>query len=357
MDPEPLRLFVAPTWRRDDIPPTPLLYPFWGNPPSSKKPLYRALFERHTFDTTKYTLTDDISSAHMVLLPYNHAAMLAQAPNLLELCIKEAALHNKPLLIDGLGDIERPIEIPNSVVLRWGGYRFLKKENEIHIPFFADDLLEAYCFGNAILRKKQLIPTVSFAGWASMTPMQTLRAVLKELPLRARGIVDARYRACKKGIFFRTEALRALERSNRVKTTILRRSSYSGNTATVQGDPSMLQKEMVNMLLESDYGLDVRGDANNSMRLFEILSLGRIPVIVDTERNFPFSDQLDYSSFSLRVDFKELHNLPDIVRKFHDSLSDEKFTEMQQRARAAYREYFRVDALTKHLVAQLRNRL
>jgi len=118
-----------------------------------------------------------------------------------------------------------------------------------------------------------------------------------------------------------------------------------------------LREEMVDIILGSDYALDVRGDANDSTRLFEILSLGRIPVIVDTERNFPFSDKVDYSSFALIVDFRDIKNLPERIAEFHTTVSPERFEQMQKNARDAYENYFRIDALTRLIVEELRARL
>ena len=118
-----------------------------------------------------------------------------------------------------------------------------------------------------------------------------------------------------------------------------------------------LREEMLDTILGSDYALDVRGDANDSTRLFEILSLGRIPVIVDTERNFPFSDKVDYSSFALIVDFRDIKKLPERIAEFHKNISPERFEEMQRNAREAYVKYFRIDALMRPLSEELRARL
>ncbi|MDB5237315.1 MAG: hypothetical protein JWL88_417 [Parcubacteria group bacterium] len=351
-----LLLYISPDWRAEGVSPSPLLYPFWGNPASASKPLFRALFERHTFDTERYGITDDAEQADIVFLPYDHATALRAVPELIAVCANKAAALGKPLLIDGMGDIEYPVTIPHAIVLRYGGYRFSLKPNEIVMPLYTDDLLEACANGELQLRAKQEKAVVGFSGWASLTLKQELRAVLKELPVRIRAIFDSRYRACKKGIFFRRDALRLLSASSMIESNFMIRTTYSGHTDTASADPVMLQKEMAESLLRSDYGLDVRGDANASMRLFETLSLGRIPVIIDTERNFPFSNVLDYSSFALIVNFRELHRLPEIIAGFHAALTDDAFKEMQRKARVAYLSYFRVDAIVSHLVRELRNR-
>ena len=350
-----LTLYIDPAWKRDGQH-SPLLYPFWGNSLTEQTPFYKALFDRYGFDTRYYSITDDVSQADMVLMPYSHSISLRHFPELIAQCAQRAAELDLPLLIDGIGDIEHPIDIPNTFILRYGGYRFENKGNEILIPPYADDLLEVYCDGELQLRAKSAKPTVGFAGWGKLSFAQSVRGVLKELPDRLHGIIDSRFAAKKKGVFFRARAIRLLESSSLVTARIYRRTSYSGHANTVVGGAEAVRREFVDNLLTSDYGLDVRGDANASTRLGEILALGRIPVIIDTERNFPFSDEIDYASFSLIIDFRDMRTLPERIAAFHAALSDDAFATMQRNARAAYEQYFRVDKLMPHIVTALQKR-
>ncbi len=351
-----MTFYVDPAWRREGQH-TALLYPFWGNTlDPSRTPLQHALFERHSFDTSVYAITDVLAKADAVLMPYSHNVVRRCFPELLQTCHEVAQRAHIPLLVDAMSDVEVPIDLPNTFVLRWAGYRFLPHEHDIHLPPYADDLLEVFCDGKLSLRAKSERPIVAFSGWASMTLKQEVRSIVKELPARLRGIFDTRYRSMKKGIFFRREAVAILRRSPLVETHFNVRSSYSAHTHTAEKPPKELQQELVDNLLSSDYGLDARGDPNASTRLFEIASLGRIPLIIDTERCLPFSDTLDYSTFSLVVDFRDMHRLPEIVAQFHAGLTDAKFQEMQQNARDAFVRYFRVDALMQNIIRELRKR-
>jgi len=208
-----------------------------------------------------------------------------------------------------------------------------------------------------IRKKGEGKPVVGFAGWAKLTPVLLLRTVIKELPVRLYSIFDARYRACTKGVLWRQKAIKVLRRSPLVEFHSRTRSSFSGNLRTAEGNMIELQEQMVDTILQSDYALDVRGDANNSARLFEILSLGRIPVVLDTERNFPFSDKIDYSSFALVIDFRDIAHLSERIAEFHKNISPERFEQMQRNAREAYVRYFRVDALMRQIVEVLSSRL
>lgn len=350
-----LTFYVNPLWRREGIH-TPLLNPWWGNPYEKESIFAREMFDAYSFDTAYYDVTDDIQKADMVLTPYRHNWLLQSDNALLDECASVARGKNLPLLIDGTGDLEYPVNIENTYVLRYSGYRFLSKERgRIQIPLTTDDLLERCRGGKLDIReKREGKPVVGFAGWTNLSPTQYLRTIIKELPVRLHGIFDLRYRACTKGILWRQKAIKILQRSPLVVFNLHARSSFSANPKTAEGDMRKLREEMVETILQSDYALDVRGDANNSARLFEILSLGRIPVIIDTERNFPFSDKVDYSSFALIVDFRDIKKLPERIAEFHKNISPEQFEEMQRNARDAYVNYFRIDAFMRSIFEDLR---
>lgn len=349
----PLTLYVDPAWKRHGLH-TPLLFPFWGNPTEDVSLFAKEIFNTYAFDTSLYTLTHTLERADMVLAPYRHNWLLQYDPALLDTCAAVAKAAGVPLLIDAVGDVESPCLIENTYLLRIGGYRFIFEKGRIQIPPASDDLLERCVAGQLQIRKKtQGKPVVGFAGWAELTLGQMLRTFIKELPYRIRGLIDSRYRAMKKGVLWRGEALRILAASPVVDLVVKKRSSFSGSAKTAEKDMKTLRQELVDTVLQSDYCLDVRGDANDSTRLFEILSLGRIPVVVDTERNFPFSEEVEYRDFCLIVDFRDIQRLPDIIAQFHASVSPEQFEDMQRKARDAFVRHFRIDAQTQHIVQKL----
>ncbi|MFZ2887228.1 MAG: exostosin family protein [Minisyncoccia bacterium] len=351
-----LCFFVDPSWRRSGYH-IPLLNPFWGTMPLKNSPFVNDALTTYGFDPHWYAISNDVEKADVILLPYRYQTLLAQYPDILGAALTVAGGSGKRVVIDATGDIDYDISIPEAIILKYGGYRFLKKKNEIIIPLYADDLLERFCGGVLTPRPKDLVLVVGFAGWAETSFPQRLYWRGKEIPLRFHAFFDDRYRAFRKGIFFRREALRQLTNAKEVRANVITRPTYSGNVHTVAKDSGVVRGEFIENALASDLCLDIRGDANASTRLFEILSLGRIPLIIDTERNFPFSEQLDYQSFSIIIDFRDLENLPHLIRTKYDTISEDQWIDMQERARSAYRNWFRPDALTSHLVKELRKHI
>ena len=353
-----LRFFVDPSWRRQDKIHSMLMNPVWGIPKAKDNALLRTqLAERHTFDIRYYEIVDNPIDADIIFAPYAHREMRRQIPDLLPLCIKVAQDFKKPLLIDGLEDISHPIAYENHFVLRYGGYRFERTPREIILPPLANDLLEMYEDGTISTKKKGKVPIIGFAGWGKLKLKPYMRTIIKELPDRVRSLFDTRYTAKRRGVLWRGRVMRIIESSPEVSANFFSRRTYSGHAKTAEKSITELQREFIDNLLESNYGLDVRGDANASTRLFEILALGRIPVILDTERNFPFEDSIDYDAFSVRVDFRNVARLPSIVRAHFDATSEDEFEKMQKKAREAYETVFRIDALTSYLIRELKDKI
>ena len=122
----------------------------------------------------------------------------------------------------------------------------------------------------------------------------------------------------------------------------------------MQGSPADIRREFVENLLGADYALCVKGDANCSVRFYEALSLGRIPLFLNTACVLPLEDTINYRDFCMFVDWWDIEHIGDILADFHAKLSPEKFEDMQRKAREAYQKYLRMDAFSMQLARQLR---
>lgn len=63
-------------------------------------------------------------------------------------------------------------------------------------------------------------------------------------------------------------------------------------------------------------------------RFWEALSAARIPILIGSEFVFPFKSKIDYSSFCIRVERKDIHDLNDIVIEFLSTHDDEAIAAM-----------------------------
>jgi hypothetical protein len=345
--PPPVKLYAPSRYREPGISNhIELLFPFWGVVAKESMPYIKDALTKYQYSKKDFTLVERIEDTDYVVIPYHYERLRGVNPKRLSLIIEEAERARKPLLIDGSGDVEHPIDIPRSVILRLSQYHYSRKANEITVPFPAEDLLESYAGGTLTPREKHARPSVAFAGWAS----PSLKQRLSDLVFGGRGPE-------RKGIFFRERALTSLTRSKQIDAHLLARTSYSGHVKTMAGPVADIRREFVENLMGADYALAIRGDANSSVRFYEALSASRIPLFLDTACVLPLEDKLNYRDFCLFVDWRDVDKIGEVLADFHQSISPERFIDMQKKAREAFTKYLRYDAFSPHLATKLHEHL
>ena len=89
------------------------------------------------------------------------------------------------------------------------------------------------------------------------------------------------------------------------------------------------------------------------MRFYEALSLGRIPVFIDTDCLLPWHDQIDYKAHFPWIELHELPHAGEKLLDFHHSLSDSDFIDLQHACRKLWEEQFTADGFYTRLAAQV----
>lgn len=345
-----LKLYVDKKFVDEKLSYTPLLFPFWSPKIKKSTPFISAVWARHTFDAAYYCLVEDAASADYLLLPHNYWLLKTHRPERLNAFIQETRLLGKPILIDAYGDSDAEIPVENARILRTSQYRFNMKPNEIMLPAYVEDLLETYPIGDAErTRAKTSPPIVGFVGWAEIP----YRARVKSWLMTGISLFRRQYAAFIPGVSLRKRCLKRLSASPEIQTNFLIRRAYSGHTSTITEDIQTLRTQFIENIRQSDYTLTVKGNGNYSQRFYETLSLGRIPLFLDTQCVLPLESRINYRDCCLMVDERDLDRLPEIVAEFHRAVSDEQFRQMQQRAREIFETYLRVDVFTKYLVEDL----
>lgn len=357
-DAAPVKLYAGPHYKDPALyTHIELLFPFWGVTAKESMPFVRAAALQYQYSKDDFTLVEDIKDCDYVVLPYSYERFKSVNPGKVQMILDEARAAGKPVLIDGAGDLEYPIDVPNSVVFRVSQYRYSAKDNEITVPFPAEDLLQSFRGGVHELRTKQDIPSIGFTGWADISALKRAKIFIKELPITLGALFDEKRGAEHKGLLFRKRALAALSNTTGIEPHFTARATYSGHVATISGTVKNNREEFVDNLAGSDYALAVRGDANASVRFYEALSMGRIPVFLDTACVLPLEDRINYRDFCVFVDWRDTDRIGEKLVEFHRSVTPERFALMQHKAREAYEKYLRIDSFSGHLADMLRKRL
>ncbi len=230
-----------------------------------------------------------------------------------------------------------------SFVLRQSGLRSKLPQNHYGCPVFWFDPLPFMGLKDTIIREKSLEPIVGFCGQAIDS---TLRKIAKPFFLfshNVRSIVGL-IPEDKEDWFIpptklRRKALRILNSQQHIRTNFILREKYKAGVR-VKGteEERKVRIEFYQNMLDSDYVLCVRGSGNFSARFYETLAMGRIPLVVETDQLWPLEDIIKWNEYGLFVPFRELHNLPEQLLAFHDSLTNEDFKSLQMRCRKLWEE-------------------
>lgn len=352
-----LTLYIDPKLKDAVLRASPLVYPLWERRAHDTVSFGRA-FTRHSFDVMYYQSTNDPDMCDVHFWPFNYWATLKSGhKEKVDAAYAFACAHGKKLLIDAFGDMMDAVPYEDAIVLRFAQYRRYLKENDIIIPAYIEDLLETYREGNLLIRKKNEKPSVGFAGWGRLPFWKHVRSYVKEAPIFLWSFIFRRDGVFRKGVFLRAQALSVLSRSPRVETNFLIRKSYSGNVHTAEKSTEELRREFVDNIDDVDYTLCQKGDANQSTRFFEVLSMGRIPLVIDTECVFPLENLISYKDFCIFIDNRNIEQAADILVDTHTHTTAEQFENIQKKAREIYEQYLRIDSFTPFFVEEIRKRL
>lgn len=347
-----LRIFADRSFLPENTPPCVLLAPFWGLIDADPITGSGRIFAPYVESGANYFKLASLEEADFAVVPANfeHYTRQPDAQTRLRRLAEMAAQAQKPLVVFYRGDYEYPIDVGVPVdlrVFRTSLTETARRPGEHTLPAWSADFLEEYRGGQLRLRDKRDTPVVGFCGDMSSGSRRVTRLA------RWLGQHPARYAFFKllgvelikhPGSRHRWHALHALRKAKGIQRNFVLRYGY-WNGAVYRGtvlDGQKLEQsrtEYVENMLESDYVLCVRGKGNYSYRLYETLSCGRIPLLVDTGGGLPFSEWIDWRRYCVWVEADDLPRIGERVRAFHAGLTPESFRDLQAACRQLWLDW------------------
>lgn len=282
----------------------------------------------------------NVEEVMYLLVPHNLGDLRGQAVYL-DRVLGEARVAEKRAILFANQDDPSPIAYSNTIVLRPSLYRSKRLPHEIVMPGQIEDLGSVH--GHAPHAKGER-PRVGFMGKAGFDSAKAaLRYYVRNYFLRQGPE--------REGMYFRRRALGLLGRDARFDLTATARRHFSAHARTIEVPPEQARREYIESIKNCLFTLAPRGDGNYSLRFYETLSLGRIPVLIDTDMILPLEDRIAYDEFIVRVPSDQLAKLPDILFEFWQSHSEEELQIMQKKARRAF-ELLHVPAFLRTVLTE-----
>lgn len=149
-------------------------------------------------------------------------------------------------------------------------------------------------------------------------------------PLLSVGFVGAGYN-------FRRKYLTQMEADPDLTTNFIIRDRYIMKLKQRQ------KKDFVRNMNNNLFTFCMRGAGNFSVRFYETLMMGRIPIVVKTDSIFPFEDKIDYKKVGIFIEESDLENeksLCKIIIDYFNEKTKDELLEIQKSNRNLYLKYF-----------------
>jgi len=111
-------------------------------------------------------------------------------------------------------------------------------------------------------------------------------------------------------------------------------------------EADIIKDEYVEFLKRTKFILCPRGYGVGTIRLFETMKAGRVPIVISDDYILP--EGPEWSSFALFVREREIHRIPDLVR---DNLH--QWQRLAQFARREWQRFYSPDFILDHLVSTI----
>lgn len=226
----------------------------------------------------------------------------------------------------------------NIVYFRLGGFRSqLDESNRALFPVFRDPIVDVFDGESITAREWTSTPVVGFCGHATNSKVKYLYERSKLFRENLRRLVenDWTFEPMFSSAFERFRILAALKGSNEVRTNFLLREHYRAG-ATDEEARRRTAREYFENIRTSDYVLCLRGAGNFSVRFFETLAMGRIPVLVDTDCMLPLEDEIEWNRHAVIVPWSQRNDIVNQVARFHKKLTKNGFLDIQLRNRQCW---------------------
>jgi hypothetical protein len=291
-----------------------------------------AIFPRKVFDPLDFTFDSSVFEA-----------------------VRLAASVDKPILIDATCDFDKPLIIPHASILRFGLFKTLKRQQEFERPYWTKQSqkneLEALPIHNYSSK-----PSVGFSGTTN-SPGKLFH-IGRSLPLfiskrllakgRIARPIDLRL---KKGMShtLRAGAMQFLSRDARIQCNFDITNNLSDYYNSANPNRSSIEAIFNENMSKSDYILCVRGVGNYTPRFYMTLNAGRIPLVVDTDKTFPFEEKIHM----VKVPPHSLHNIADFMIQHFESTTPQELIEMKRENRETYNKFLAPHTYIPNLIQSI----
>lgn len=333
-----------------------MLIPFLGKEESAFWSEGTNVFDSYKANGPGYfELTDTIEDAQYAVLPSTWHRYLSDGTTEIALQFaQKAADAGKQVIVFHERDYDYKFPTPNALLFT-PTVEGTRQPNDFGLPAWVPDHMN----GPAPQRTKQETPSIGFCGQvmrpkAKTRMVQFARTSLPHLSQRRMAGYSASLRESFRHKFLRAKAVQTLLDTPGIETHFVLRGDFfagadkkASSSEKTEARKSALEVFLAN-LRDSDYSLCVRGIGNYSLRFYEIMAAGRMPLFLDTGCVLPYDDLIDWQKELIWVPEEQHERAGEMLLAHHRKLSDEGFVDQQRRVREIWEEWLSPDGFFRN---------
>lgn len=248
-------------------------------------------------------------------------------------------------------------EYSNLFVLRENDYRSKLSENHIGIPVFIEDPQKKYySFSEVTPIIYSEKPIVGFCGQSNFTLRTAVVDITRVILKNTLYYINLRNELPQKimsSSFLRGKILHLLKKSPKIIDNFIERKKYRAGIKTNK-DRAKTTMEFYDNIKNSQYILCVRGGGNFSVRIYETLAMGRIPLFVNTDCLLPLNIYSEWRHHVVWIEKDDLSKISNQLYDYNSKMSSERINKIAKKNRKFWEEKLSLNGYFYHLFLKLK---
>lgn len=310
--------------------------------PEYRKIIFPLLFDLCYLNSielnSEYSVVETIEEAAIFIVPVdisyyfknNKQQMLVDE-------IDQAIAKNKIVWVYTGGDFGITLD-KEIYTFRLGGFNSKINDKTFILPSFINDPYDSFFLNKKITIAKDNMPSIGFVGNANGSIYKWVKEFFIFFKInfnRAIGITFHDYQSFYPSSTKRFQYLSILQKNPIINTSFIFRKQYRAGAKTEE-QKKQTTLDFFENIYNNPYTFCMRGVGNFSVRFFETLALGRIPIVLDTDIQLPLNNIVSWKKHCVVV--SEANFEKEII-EFHANLGEKEFQQIQINNRNLWSNY------------------
>ncbi len=243
--------------------------------------------------------------------------------------LSNAKIANKKVWLYSGGDFGKNINMKNVITFRLGGFHTKLNNHTQIMPSFIGDVYKINFSTTWQPINKIEKPSIGFVGNAN----GSLIKLLKEFLIFSNLTTKKLFGLDKTDIQFffpssrvRYKLLKQIESNQNINSNFIYRKKYRAG-ANTEETKKQTTLEFYQNMYNNIYTFCLRGSGNFSVRFYETLMMGRIPLLIDTDVRLPLENVIAWENHCIKA---SENNFIEKLLEFHSNHTNEELIEIQK---------------------------